>query len=268
MGKKRNGISNKLKGPKKWLKGNKAAKRIMQAQRDKAKAKMQAKARVKLQKAAHDSPTPHPRSSAPHTPVHCYEFNAGQASVSGCIQDVGSKGELAEVIQSVVCAAAVDWDSVTRWLSCRLRKCCNVDGAVVAAYLAGVLKVKNPAEWAGLIRKELREFVTTPVEVSRVAEETLQELTGHRSSACATDSVCHSDSSDSLDTGSRAESIRNGCDLFGDGRCDPQLSVGKQHENQRVDRLQEGDKNKNYRQKKKKRKHKLLVVEEADVIGT
>ena len=43
MGKKRNGAANKLKGPRKWLKGSPAGKKLLQIERDKKAAKKAAR---------------------------------------------------------------------------------------------------------------------------------------------------------------------------------------------------------------------------------
>ena len=152
MGKKRNGMSNKLKGPAKWLKNSKEARKIVQSKRDKALA---AKAREEGAQGAPERAGP--RRAAPQGGAAAPgPQQAARAEPSGA-----PPGLEAAAQRHLGAPDAEGWELLRAWLRRRLGRCCeSADHAgVIAGYVTELLRAKQPSDWGATLRRELQTLL-------------------------------------------------------------------------------------------------------------
>lgn len=202
MGKKRNGVNNKLKGPAKWQKGSRAARKLQQSRRDAKKAKA-AKAEAVLSEsasvglAATLGKDGHSRALAPSERVALSAAKQSAASaqtkVRACEPERLQAGDLnptgaasgdssttrSAVLPSLASAVEVQlasgagWKQLQTWMLPRLQRCSDVDATVIAQYICDLLRAKPVEKWAEVLPRELATFTRSEVEAHELAMETI-----------------------------------------------------------------------------------------------
>jgi hypothetical protein len=200
MGKKRNGVANKLKGPAKWQKGSKEARKIQQSKRD-AKLAKAAKEGIPLAAAAAlaaASQGPGRGSAKRYKRIHGASLSAAKqpqpqpptqqqllpppsqpaagAAPSGQEQPAGENGVVPPDLGSAIelhLATDAGWARLRDWMLPRLQHCCDVDAAVIAQYTTDLLRAKPAAQWQEALPRELATFARSEEAAQALAAETL-----------------------------------------------------------------------------------------------
>ena len=203
MGKKRNGVANKLKGPAKWQKGSKEARKIQQSKRD-AKLAKAAKEGIPLAAAAAlaaASQGPGRGSAKRYKRIHGASLSAAKqpqpqpptqqqlllppsqpaagAAASGREQPAGENSVVPPDLGSAIelhLATDAGWARLRDWMLSRLQHCCDVDAAVIAQYTSDLLRAKPVEQWPEALPRELATFLRSEAAAQQLAAETLSAV--------------------------------------------------------------------------------------------
>lgn len=191
MGKKRNGISNKLKGPAKWQKGSREARKLEQSRRD-AKLAQAAKKKeamllqsIPVALAATPTQAGHKRyrtvPSASQQPAQCAVCATEQPAKPTAADSATRSAppsvlpELASAVEQQL-ATDVGWTRLRNWMVPRLQRCCDVDATVIAQYTSDLLRAKPVEQWPEALPRELATFMRSEASAQQLAAETLSAV--------------------------------------------------------------------------------------------
>lgn len=187
MGKKRNGVSNKLKGPAKWQKGSREARKLEQSRRD-AKLAQSAKKKeamllqsIPVTLAAAPTQAGHTRSrtvlSASQQPAQCAVQPTELTAADAATRERGPSvvPGLASAVEQQL-ATDAGWTRLRDWMVPRLQRCCDVDAAVIAQYTSDLLRAKPVEQWPEALPRELATFLRSEAAAQQLAAETLSAV--------------------------------------------------------------------------------------------
>lgn len=181
MGKKRNGVANKLKGPVKWQKGSKEGRKILQAKTDKKQA------RRDQRDDADGTTAEFERIQAQAKAELAREFEeklTGKSVVGLGRSPAAAGGSEAESLVALTVAikrylsSDAGWARLREWMLPRLRRCCDGDDAagIIAQYTTDLLRAKPAADWPAVLARELQTFLRGEGDADAIAAETLAAI--------------------------------------------------------------------------------------------
>lgn len=195
MGKKRNGVNNKLKGPAKWQKGSREARKLQQSRRDVKLAKAAKKEAMLLKSiepvlalAADTSDQAEPQRSRGVVSSSNLRPQPGPAAAAAATPDALSivVPGLESAVQQQL-ATDAGWSRLRSWMLPQLQRCCDVDATVIAQYTSDLLRAKPVEQWPAALPRELATFARSKVAAQELATEMLRAICD--GSATASDSA-------------------------------------------------------------------------------
>eukprot|EP01043_Picozoa_sp_COSAG02_P009759 COSAG02_NODE_334_length_24367_cov_6.715634_26_plen_281_part_00 len=207
MGKKRNGVNNKLKGPAKWQKGSREARKLQQSRRDAKLAKAAKNEALLLQSIGDPVLAGLAAAGAASDQQVGLKRSRGAVPSSGQLPDgavheahqpeptataAATPDTLSTVVPGLVSAVeqqlATDagWSRLRNWMLPRLQRCCDVDAAVIAQYTSDLLRAKPVEQWPEALPRELTTFSRSKAAAHELATEMLSAIRdGSATASCS-----------------------------------------------------------------------------------